>query len=211
MTRVEPKASNKVEPKASSKNGWQPAGPFLETSAAARVPPSLRILLTSDGTLTTHLAAWLRTPIRLRILRQQHGPAPIEIASALEVSPDEKGIEREVVLSADGWPVVYARSFFPLGFVEPEVRHRLFEQGESLGDVLRRRRLPSARERLEVGRIRDARVAEALGDSGSVWARRSCILLDPHLRAHILEAFSPRLWNGGRAKGEQSGRAKGER
>ncbi len=150
--------------------------PFRMT--ASRAPRPLRGWLSDDSSLTARIRARCGT-FSLHLVSQGKGrPLPDELA-ALGVHRHGELWQREVLLLADGAPVVFARSLVAASTV-PAAWHLLRHLGgRPLAAVLfddpRVRRSPLEAARLDPRDTRWHRAAAATGrsDLPALWARRS--------------------------------------
>lgn len=111
---------------------WQPVERF--TSAA--LPGAVRPWLTDDGSLTTRLRGLGRGEFRVRrLLQEWRVPLPSE-RRLLEMPQRQLALVREVALTLDHAPVVFARSVFPATSLEGGLRHLRRLQNRSLGAIL---------------------------------------------------------------------------
>ncbi len=85
---------------------------WLPTPPRACVPPSLRPWLTDPASLTSRIRARC-TRFSVRVLEQRLGAARLDEAAFLGLRPGERVWVREVLLLADGRPVVFGRSLLP--------------------------------------------------------------------------------------------------
>lgn len=90
-----------------------------------RLNPALRLLLTSDGTLTDMLQAICRERINARILAQDVGPAVCRI-DPLAVEPGELLMNRRVLLQGDRTVTSYICADSTIAITRLDVR---FQQG----------------------------------------------------------------------------------
>lgn len=112
--------------------GWQPVAHFT----AATLPPDLRGWLTDDGSLTARLISSGRGEFGVQRLYQAwEVPLPSE-RSLLQLPPRQLALVREVALTLDGTPVVFARSVFPISSLAGSLAHLRRLQNKSLGAIL---------------------------------------------------------------------------
>jgi chorismate lyase len=151
-----------VEPK------WRPRQRFTNIE----LPSSTRRWLLDDGSLTAHL----RNLGELQVHRLYQGwqvPLPSE-QLLLAQSHHALALVREVELTLDGQPVVFARSVFPSASLTGSLTHLRRLQNSSLGDILFRH--PGMhRSPFEVARLagNTAYLPEHLRQSEMAWGRRS--------------------------------------
>lgn len=147
------------------------------------MPPSLRSWLTDAGSLTARVRARCEH-FSVTVISQAAGRPTLDEAALLGLRPHEQAWVREVLLLADGVPVVYARSLVSRRHVRG-AWHLFHGMGSRpLGAALfanpRIRRMPLTVARLDA---RDARYHRAIEASGirpvprCLWARRSVFRL----------------------------------
>lgn len=123
-----------------------------------------------------------------------HSPTLSE-RNALRLPQRQAALIREVVLMADGEPVVFARSVFPCTTLTGGLRWLRHLQNRSLGSILFRNPWLQ-RSPFEVARLRGDTplLPQDLHQPQPVWGRRSVFLIDrrPLLVGEIfLESFRP--------------------
>ena len=186
-----------ISPKSTSIQ-WFIGDDFLKEKASTGLDPLLRLLLTSDGTLSTALHAICLSPIRVQIIRQETIQMDSDTAEFLSVEPGTKALIRDVWLWARDQKLVHASSVILTEGLSRSIVQALLENQKPLGPLLNDSGLPIIRDRLQIGRITDPAVIETLGlgkrsATGQVWKRRYRISLGGKLTAFIRETFSPHL------------------
>jgi chorismate-pyruvate lyase len=124
-----------------------PADAFVE-----HLEPFQRLLLSTDGTVTTILAAYLGEPIGVELL----GQAVIisdQPDARLEVGVGRRILCREVLLYglSSGTLLVYARSRLVLDRLDAGVRADLLRGDIGIGMTLQKNRVETLRSKLECG------------------------------------------------------------
>ena len=129
------------------------------------LPPLLRALLVTDGTITKLLEAFLWEPIRVRLLghSEREVGAP-EARTHLAMTEGERLIERTtlVVGAQTGRPYLAAVSHICIDRLDDNIREDLFAGVMGIGEALRARRLETYREILSLRVTTAGRWAEAL-------------------------------------------------
>lgn len=166
-------------------------------TAAWQAPREMRGWLTDDSSLTARIRARCGR-FALQVLSQGKGPVLPDEMAALGVHRHGDLWLREVLLIADGTPVVFARSLVAATAI-PAAWHLLRGLGgRPLAAVLfndpRVRRSPLEAARLDARDPRWHKAAQAVGDPAlpPLWARRSAFR-----RAHapllVTEIFLPAI------------------
>ncbi|KAA6187382.1 DUF98 domain-containing protein [Thiohalocapsa marina] len=120
--------------------------------AIASLPPFLRALLVTDGTVTKILEAYFWEPVRVDTLRQEC----IDVEAAIpwiEVSAGDRVMVRRVQLRGvdTGLPYAHAFSVIRLERIPEGFRQRLIDREIGIGALIRDSGLESYREVMEVG------------------------------------------------------------
>lgn len=112
-----------------------------------------RILLTTDGTVTTILEAYAGEPIEAVRLAQSHRPAAPHQAELLTVSADWPLLDRHVLLRGafSETTFLYGESLIVSERIDAGIVDRLTSTNEPIGALLREYRLETFREVLTVG------------------------------------------------------------
>ena len=106
-----------------------------------------RLLLMTDGSVTTLLEVLTGKPVVVKTLLQQVVRADTERAAALDVEEGDNINYRVVVLkNDDDRPLIYAESYTPIARVQKEFRHDLMKADIPIGRILTQRRIESRRE-----------------------------------------------------------------
>ena len=174
---------------------------WLAQPPRATVRPALRPWLIDPGSLTARIRARC-TDFRVEVIRQAPARPHADEAEALGLRRGERSWLREVLLFADGVPVVYARSVLPRHNLRGAWRlfHGIGSRplGAALFSDPRIARQPLRCARLDRRDARYHRVMSILGTHprlpASLWARRSLF----RLRGRALlvsEIFLPAILN----------------
>ncbi|NND66919.1 MAG: chorismate lyase [Halioglobus sp.] len=111
---------------------WLPAGRF----SSDELPGDVRPWVTDEGSLTDRLKALGRGEFRVRrLLQDWQMPLPSE-QRLLGLPPGQLGLVREVALTLDDLPVVFARSVFPESSLTGSLAHLRTLENQSLGAIL---------------------------------------------------------------------------
>lgn len=184
-----------IAPVSTTPPEWATAEGFLAETDPHEVSPILRILLTSDGSMTTLLEALRGGRIDLDVVRQGEEPIDDDTARRLGVRAHDPAITRHVWLTHDGRRLVYAFSILPTASLSPSLAEGIRRGVEPLGRLLDACGRPAVRDGLRIGRIHNADLSDALGtpSSAPLWCRRYRLAVEQTLTASIVEVFSPRL------------------
>ncbi len=112
-----------------------------------------RILLATDGTVTTILEAYAGEPIEAVRLAQSLRPARPQEAELLDVGTASPVLDRHVLLRGvrSGTTFLYGESVLVPERLDPSIVDRLGSTNEPIGQLLRTSRLETFREVLAVG------------------------------------------------------------
>lgn len=171
---------------------WIGGDDFLKSDAAARMDPVLRMLLTSDGTITTSLQALLLSPIGVEVIRQEEIALDAATAGFLTVEPGTKALAREVWLTAKDLRLVCASSVILLEGLDRPLLQALRSRQKPLGLLLHESGQPVMRDRLQIASITDPSMIRGSGlpAAGPVWMRRYRMSLRSKWTAFIREQFT---------------------
>ena len=179
------------------RSGWLSQDEFIRYCVTNFVDPLARLLLTSDGTVTSYLKALFLAPIELEVRYQGEGEAGNDLAKYLEIAPSESVINRTIWLKTKGSKLVYASSNLPVSRIEDGLYRELKEKRKPLGMILGEHNIPAYKDLIEIGEVESGGIASDLGlDSNSLfWARRYRLNIDGGARASITEVFSPLVFD----------------
>lgn len=118
----------------------------------ASLPPFLRALLVTDGTVTKALEAYFWEPVVVDTLRQEFIDAAAEMPW-IEVEPGDQVMVREALLRGSDSNKHYARAFSVIRsrLIPASFRERLINREIGIGVLIRDSGLESFREVMEVG------------------------------------------------------------
>lgn len=192
--------------KASAKNyfktqGYIPGGILInanhEELALDTLPAILRVLLTTDGTVTKSLEAYFWEPIRVENL----GQAPVALQGEikwLQAAAGETVLQRRVRLTGgeSGDVYVYAESIVRLQLLPEPLREDILAGRIGIGELLRECGLETYREILDVGGAAEPEVHALFGEERKtrVIYRTYRILLNHQPAILITEKFPERLY-----------------
>lgn len=122
----------------------------------AALPPILRTLLVTDGTVTQCLEAYFWEPICVELIHQRSQPSGADIPW-LGVRAGELVTRRRVDLRGETTGTIYARclSVLRLTCIPESMREQLVAGELGIGELIRTRGLETYRELVEVGLTRE--------------------------------------------------------
>jgi chorismate-pyruvate lyase len=146
--------------------GFHPKGARPEPSPDGldfeKVSPFLRALLTTDGTVTKFLEAYLWEPIQIKLIFQGDTVIGRDVP-ALELTEGTSVLKRHVLLCGlvSGRVYAFAESLIRLDRLWEQLREELLQGRLGMGEILRDRRMETYREIITYGR-------EGVGELSSV-------------------------------------------
>ena len=129
--------------------------------------PKKRALLLTDGSLTILLEAFAGSEIKISGLKQKTIPANEKLADELKINSGEELNEREVILSAEQKPLVYARSYGVISRLSKGARNDILNTDIPIGKILKKHKVEMHREIKEIGIISNAKIAKILNLSNN--------------------------------------------
>lgn len=117
------------------------------------LPPFLRTLLVTDGTVTKSLEAFFWEKIRVEKRWQE----PVWLTQALpfiDAEPGDHALKRDVILKGESTADIYAyaSSFLRMDLLEESIRQQMLEGKIGIGELLREIGLETYREIVDFGR-----------------------------------------------------------
>ena len=116
------------------------------------LPPFLRTLLTTDGTVTKSLESFFWEPVKVENLGQQRATLTTDEA-LINRKAGQQVLRRNIQLRGNNSQKIYAKaaSLICIEMLEPEIAHSLEEGKMGIGELLRECGLETYREILDVG------------------------------------------------------------
>ena len=113
-----------------------------------RLSKAQRLLLMTDGSVTTLLEVLTGKPVVVTTLLQQVVKADTDRAADLDVTEGDNINYRVVVLKNedDDRPLIYAESYTPIARLQKEFRHDLMKADIPIGRIMAQRKIESRRE-----------------------------------------------------------------
>ncbi|HIE65290.1 MAG: chorismate pyruvate-lyase family protein [Nitrospira sp.] len=177
-----------------------------------KIDPSLRLLLTSSGTVIRHLKALTLRSVTVEIEYQGEILINDDLSEKIGIPKREKGFERRIWLRSGGslapnadpsqktdrrdspeTRLLFAVSTFPISRLKPEFYQEMRSGEKPLGQIIEERCLETFRDRFEISHLPFPDTAKGLGLSQDTlfWARRYRIRISDQASAFICEVFSP--------------------
>ena len=130
----------------------------------ATLPPFLRVLMVTDGTVTKCIEAHEWERVVVRPLSQFATDTPAESNLLIALRDGEEVLQREVCLegATSGRVFVYARSCIRHGILSPRLRDDLLAQRIGIGELIQECGLETYREVLDMGYCDDPEVSQHL-------------------------------------------------
>ncbi|MGA3199947.1 MAG: chorismate lyase [Halobacteriota archaeon] len=134
-------------------------------NTSLKLSKAQRLLLVTDGSVTTLLEVLTGKPIVVRTLLQQVVEADAERASALDVEEGDNLNYRVVVLKNDDddQPLIYAESYTPIARLQKEFRHDLMKADIPIGRIMNQRKIESRREIRRIETLVNEELSELFG------------------------------------------------
>lgn len=162
-----------------------------------QLPPFLRTLLVTDGTVTKSLEAYFWEPVQVDTLRQSTVTL-VQAQEWLHCQPGDTVLQREVRLlgSHSGKVYAYARSLIRLEILPTHLRDALLQGSIGIGELLRETGLETYREILDMGSEQDESLTGffELQPCGELIYRTYRIMAQHEPAIQITEYFPRRLY-----------------
>lgn len=177
------------------RTGFHPASSRSTESDAldlSTLPPFLRALLVTDGTVTKNIEAYFWEPVEVEVLAHEYVTSE-RYYSDVEVVPGDPILRRCVILRGKLTRSAYAfaESILASNLVAPEMRRKLIEGMKGIGELLRQGKKETYREVTTVRRAEAGELAIHLGveKEADVLIRDYTIRLDGRAAMQIEEVF----------------------
>lgn len=162
------------------------------------MPPFLRTLLVTDGTVTKSLEAYFWEPVVVENL----GQMPVKLTESIDwvyMHQGDEALLREVRLKGEnsGKVYAYAKSWLRLDLLPRNLKDDLLAGKIGIGELLRERGLESYREVLDIGREIDESLAPVFNAKkcGELLYRTYRVIMQGEATMLITEKFPYRLYN----------------
>src|SRR5574341_1490413 len=165
---------------ATTSIAWKTLEEFLAEADPLEVAPVLRLLLVSDGSMTTALEALRMGRITVEVVRQGEESIDDDTARRLDVAARQTAVSRHVWLTHAGERLLYAVSVLPLECLAPEVATEVRRGIEPLGRLFDTKSRAVIRDGLRIGRIQNSDLAQAFGadPADGLWCRAYRLAVD---------------------------------
>ncbi len=142
----------------------------IEQYSDTSLSKAQRLLLFTDGSVTTLLEVMTGKPVCVTTLVQRVVKADVERAIALDIEEGDNINYRVVVLKNTGEakPLIYAESFAPIARLQKEFRHDLMKADVPIGKIMKQRHIESRREIRSVEVIVNEELSDLFGVPHSV-------------------------------------------
>ena len=124
--------------------------------------PFLRACLLTDGSLTILLEAFTGNEIKISGLKQKTISSNEKLSKELKINSGEKLNEREVILSAEQKPLVYARSYAVISRLSNDAKNDILNTDIPIGKILKKHKVEMHREIREIRIKSDEKIAKIL-------------------------------------------------
>lgn len=162
------------------------------------MPPFLRTLLVTDGTVTKILEAYFWEPVAVENLDQHLIALPTDIPW-LGMKSGDTALQREVRLKGmqSETAYVYAKSILKLNLLPRNIQDDLLSGKIGIGEMLRESGLETYREIMDIGRSSDKAITSMMGDSiMDDWVYRTYRVFINHQPSMLItEKFPYRLYS----------------
>ncbi|MGZ4901481.1 MAG: chorismate pyruvate-lyase family protein [Halobacteriota archaeon] len=152
-----------------------------------------RLLLFTDGSVTTLLEVMTNKPVIVTTLVQRIVKADAERATALDIGEGDNINYRIVVLKNQGEerPLIHAESFAPIARLQKEFRYDLMKADVPIGRIMKQQKIESRREIRSVEVVDGDELSELFGVSHDVHmlSRVYDIISNNMVLMHIRETF----------------------
>lgn len=156
------------------------------------LPPFLRALLVTDGTVTKNIEAYFWEPVEVEVLAHEYATSE-RYYTDVEVAPGDPILRRCVILRGKLTRSAYAfaESILASNLVSSEMRRKLIEDKKGIGELLRQGKKETYRELSTVRRAEAGEWAIHLGveKESDVLIRDYSIRLDGRAAMQIEEIF----------------------
>ena len=173
---------------------------FLKECPSQAEEATLRLLMTSDGTMTRALEAVHLFPITVEMIKQSQTHLDPEVAGYLEIrTPPKEVVSRKVWLKKGPQKMLYASTILAIQAAQTgedrleAIREAILAGCKPLGSLIEQYRLPSFKDKIMIGTLLYPEVAQDFGLSPAteLWGRHYRLAMGSCVRASVLEVFSP--------------------
>ena len=171
---------------------WSIAGEGRPDTSMQALPPFLRTLLITDGTVTKSLEAYYWEPISVTGVSQSVASAEASIAW-LDIKANDSVLARYVQLRGEHSRRTYANAFsiIRLEWIPEELRAKLLDGSLGIGQLLRNCGLETYRELVEIGMTDDLSMGGEYGDVREECVYRTYRIIINHQPAILVTEYFP--------------------
>jgi chorismate-pyruvate lyase len=177
---------------------WLDLEGLLKQCREEAVEVLVRLILTSDGTVTRLLEVLSLSPVNVELISHHTTLLSKAEAGFLEIEAGQPAIARNVWLCHRDQRLMYASSTLPTEGMNKILYNEIVDHKKSLGSLMGEYHYPALRDKMGFCWVQSPDIAKALGVTASerFWARRYRLRVEGILQAFIIEVFSPRLFTG---------------
>jgi len=159
----------------------------------AKLSKAQRLLLMTDGSVTTLLEVITGKPVIVSTLIQQIVKADLERASVLDVEEGDNINYRVVILrnKRDSRPLIHAESYTPIARLQKEFRRDLMKADVPIGRIMKKLKIESRREIRHIQIIHSLELSELfdVSDNVPMLSRTYDIICHDQVLIRITETF----------------------
>jgi chorismate-pyruvate lyase len=159
------------------------------------LPPLLRLLLLSDGTVTHFLKTLFSETIAFELKEQSEIVISDEDANRLSLPKGEKVIKRQgwLTIKSRQTRVLYVSSILPFSRLSPPLYQEIIVGEKPLGQIIDDQKLLFRRDLIEIGHFSLPEISREFRSPSDplIWARRYRLTLSGDVSALLFEAISP--------------------
>ncbi len=167
----------------------------VEEDLGRRLTPVERIVLTTDGSITTILESLSEEKVNVRTVLQRIINSEKETSKLLGIGEGDRVNERIVILESK-YPLVYAKSYTPLSILEPWFKENIMKEDIPIGRIIRKLKMEIRRDLEIICTINaDRDISELLDteENEKLISRSYVIFYNKKKLLHITEVFSPKI------------------
>ncbi|MFQ6051237.1 MAG: chorismate lyase [Candidatus Hydrothermarchaeota archaeon] len=167
----------------------------VERDLGRKLTPVERIILTTDGSITTILESLSGEKVNVRTVLQRVIKSDKEISNSLSIREGSDVNERIVILESK-YPLVYAKSYTPLSILEPWFMDNIMKEDIPIGRIIRKLKMEIRRDLERIFMTNANRNISKLletQENERLISRSYLIFYKKKKLLHITEVFSPKI------------------